>query len=208
LVVPSWAHARAVDDPDLEIAQRHFASGTKFYQHKRYAPALREFQAARVAKPVPELDYNIARCLDRMERYADALTAYERYIDARANASDGPAVRERIAALKTRVPTATAKPKAKADPVVMVAAQSPTSPLVGTHWTVTSTDHQAATFRFLEKGQLTVQSSPKIAKRCSWKQAGQELVTECGSEGVTWLVSADRMFGQSASLGWSAQRSP
>ncbi len=199
--LPSAAFAGRSDDPDVEIAQRRFMGATVFYQKGDYAHALREFRAAQEVKPLPEFDYNIARCLDRLERYTEALVNYERYLEERPNAIDGVAVRERIVVLQGRV--------VKHAPAQVIIPVVSKAKLEGTRWTVTSSDHHSQTFDFLGKGRLSVRTSTRIkgAKRCTWRQAGQELVTACGSEGVTWLVNADRMFGQSAEQGFSAQLS-
>ena len=60
--------ARGEDDTDTEIAKRHFAAGSAAYGAGDYRRALREFEEARLARPMAAFDYNIARCLDRLER--------------------------------------------------------------------------------------------------------------------------------------------
>jgi hypothetical protein len=89
-------------DPDTEVARRHFDRGTKSYQGQDYEAALREFEAARRVKTLPALDYNIGRCLDRLERYPEAVAAYERYV-ASSVGPDVVEVRERIRVLKERI---------------------------------------------------------------------------------------------------------
>lgn len=60
--------ARAQDDPDTEVASRHFARATAAYDARDYETALKEFEAAKRAKASSALDYNIGRCYDRTER--------------------------------------------------------------------------------------------------------------------------------------------
>ena len=42
---------------------------------------------SRLARSLPAFDFNIARCLDRLERYEDAVAAYRRYLAASPDAS-------------------------------------------------------------------------------------------------------------------------
>jgi tetratricopeptide (TPR) repeat protein len=91
------------DDPDIEVARRHFAAGGEFYSQGRYQEAMTEFEAARRAKPSPAYDFNIGRCYDRMERWREAAAAYRAYLAGAPDATDGPSVRERIADLDRRV---------------------------------------------------------------------------------------------------------
>ena len=93
--------ARA-EDPDTEIARRHFIAGAKLYNDARYEEAISHFIAARVVKSSPAFDYNIARCHDRLERVAAAIEWYERFLE---HAPDGPeqvTARERLGVLRAR----------------------------------------------------------------------------------------------------------
>ena len=81
----------ADESPDEEIARRHYDQGVDAYAARDYGRAIKEFEAARSYRPRPELDYNLARCFDRMERAADAIDAYEAYL---AQVSTGDAADE------------------------------------------------------------------------------------------------------------------
>ncbi len=113
-------------DPDTEIARRHFDRGTALYGEGKYAEAIAEFEAARNAKPVPALDYNIGRAYDRMEHPRDAIEAYERYLTRAPNAPDAAEVRARVSALKER--TAAPATAAAPPPVAATAAPPPLPP--------------------------------------------------------------------------------
>lgn len=120
------ARADSVDvDPDLEIAHRRFERGRAAYEANDYAAALQEFEAVRVVKPSPALDWNIGRCLDRLERFAEAVAAYERYLAATPNEPDAPEVRARVATLKQRLANLPAKPSAPAPAPVAPPAAAP-----------------------------------------------------------------------------------
>jgi tetratricopeptide (TPR) repeat protein len=91
-------------DPDTEIAKRHFDAGRAKYEASDYLGALEEFEAARKVRQFAAFDYNIARCLDRLERPAEAVAAYERYLaGVPADEPDAAEVRERVRVLKERI---------------------------------------------------------------------------------------------------------
>ena len=90
-------------DPDEEAARRHFERGLTHYDAGEYQEALAEFDAVKRFHDSPALDYNVARCYDRLERYQEAIAAYERYVSQKPDAPDAAATRERIATLRSRL---------------------------------------------------------------------------------------------------------
>lgn len=102
LCIGGAAAAGSDENPDEEIAQRHFQLCVDAYDHKRYQQALAEFEAARKAKASPAFDYNIARAHDRLEHFALAVESYQRYLKARPDAEDAAEVRARIEVLRGR----------------------------------------------------------------------------------------------------------
>jgi tetratricopeptide (TPR) repeat protein len=110
-LLASLARAQS-DDPDEEIARRRFRAGQQYYAQSDYEKALVEFEAARKVKEAPALDYNIARCLDRLEQFERAVVEYERYLKKMPDAADAPEVRMRVEKLKARIqPPPTEPPK-------------------------------------------------------------------------------------------------
>lgn len=83
--------------PDSTIARRHFERGRAMYEREDYAGALDEFTAANAIAPLPELEYNIARCHDRLDHPAEAIAAYRRYLATPRKAGDERADAERVA---------------------------------------------------------------------------------------------------------------
>ena len=104
--LPAWG----LDDPDTEVARKHFEKGRTAYDSGDYTTALGEFEAAKHAKPAAAFDFNIARCHDRLENYPEAIRHYDAYVAAKPNAPDVAEVRARIATLKQRVDEASARP--------------------------------------------------------------------------------------------------
>jgi tetratricopeptide (TPR) repeat protein len=99
----SPGRATPADTPDVEIARRHFDRGSELYERGNYAAAIVEFGYAREVRPVPELDYNIARCYDRLEQRQAAIEAYQRYLAAAPHASGADEARQRVATLRARL---------------------------------------------------------------------------------------------------------
>ena len=106
------AHADGPDDPDTEVAKRHFEKGRAFYDAQDYRHALDEFIVAERAKAMPALDYNIARCYDRLEDYPKAIEHYQRYLAAGPNAPDAAEIRERVSSLNRRIEEQRSRPTA------------------------------------------------------------------------------------------------
>ena len=73
LVTAVASPARADDDPDTEVARRLFKQGSTLYIAGDYQKALELFEKARLARPLPAFDFNIARCHDRLGRWTEAL---------------------------------------------------------------------------------------------------------------------------------------
>ena len=89
-------------DPDTEAARRHFERGIDLYAHEKYDEAIVEFERARELRNAPALEYNIARCHDRLEHWREAADAYQRYLDGTPNAPERASLTERIAQLRAR----------------------------------------------------------------------------------------------------------
>lgn len=123
VMTPATARA-TLDDPDTEAAKRHYERGVELYDSKNYAGALAEFETAKRVKPLAAFDYNIARCLDRLERYEEAIQAYDRYVITAPNPEEARKVVERIAILKMRLEAAKPIPEKQEDKVI-VNAESP-----------------------------------------------------------------------------------
>jgi hypothetical protein len=77
------APARAADVPITEEARTHFAAGVALLQDPkapRYEDAYREFKAAYAASPSYKILGNLGLCAMKIERDAEAITAYETYL--------------------------------------------------------------------------------------------------------------------------------
>jgi tetratricopeptide (TPR) repeat protein len=92
-LVTTLAHA------DEESAREHFQRGQALYEATRYEAALHEFEKAQASQPMSALLYDIARCLEKLDRKEEAAKAYERYIDSAPNADNLDEVRALVVEL-------------------------------------------------------------------------------------------------------------
>jgi hypothetical protein len=103
LILALLAAPALADEPDTEIARRHYQRGRDLYDTGLYAEAVKEFEAAHEVMPTPLLDFNVARCHDRLEHWRLAVDAYERYLQGVPTAADATEVRERVSVLRHRL---------------------------------------------------------------------------------------------------------
>ena len=115
LLCAAVATARATSEDD-ERAKAHFLAGQSYYEQASYTDALREFNEAYRISKRPALLYNIARCHEALEQYADAVKMLEAYLDQDPQTSDRAAVETRIGNLKEREAAQQKAQKAAAEP--------------------------------------------------------------------------------------------
>jgi tetratricopeptide (TPR) repeat protein len=102
LLLLGSARVATAQDDKTERARIHLKAAIAYYDEARYEDAAREMEAAYQLKPLPDLQYNLAQCYERLGRYTDAATAYETYLKANAAAPDRKLVETRIANLRDR----------------------------------------------------------------------------------------------------------
>ena len=112
--VAGIALAQPSIDPDTDAARHHYQKGKDLYEQSKYDEAVKEFESAQRIKRSAALEYNIARCYDRLDDLDKAIPVYERFL-ASAPKDPGDAA-ERLAKLRgRRNETAAEQEKAKAD---------------------------------------------------------------------------------------------
>ncbi|UJR82846.1 tetratricopeptide repeat protein [Sandaracinus amylolyticus] len=90
------------DRRDLE-AQARFESGRLAFESGRYEEALADFRRSYELSRRSLILYNIGIVLDRLRRDAEALEAFERFLEAEPDAENREDVEARIAILRTQV---------------------------------------------------------------------------------------------------------
>src|SRR5689334_3874125 len=91
LLLVSLRMAQAQDDK-TERARIHVKSAIAYYDDGNYESSAREMEAAYRLKPLPDLQYNLAQCYERLNRLSDAADAYTRYLDGKTDAPDRKSV--------------------------------------------------------------------------------------------------------------------
>ncbi|MBC8131788.1 MAG: hypothetical protein H7X95_02310 [Deltaproteobacteria bacterium] len=85
---------------DLTAARAHRDRGTKFFNLGKYNDAIREFEAAYVAKPDPEFLYNLAQSHRLAGNTNDALRFYKTYLRNLPKGANRPAIEQQIIELE------------------------------------------------------------------------------------------------------------
>jgi tetratricopeptide (TPR) repeat protein len=106
------------DDATTAKARVHLRAGIADYDEGRYAEAANEMEQAYALRPLPDLQYDLAQCYERLGRLEDAAKAYETYIGARSEAADREVVKKRIENLRERAKAVAAGQEATAPPPV------------------------------------------------------------------------------------------
>lgn len=110
----------------FERSRQAYAEGATAYERGAYDKALAHFQNAYDLAPSPELWFNIGRCHERLGRWAEAASSYERYLAGKPTVEDAVQIRERISDLKLRAAeVARLKQPAPAPVVVMPPRERP-----------------------------------------------------------------------------------
>jgi tetratricopeptide (TPR) repeat protein len=72
-------HASAAD-ADKAAARAHYETGTRLFDVREYAEALKEFKAAYLAKPDPAFLFNIGQCNLKMGKNQEALDFFQQFL--------------------------------------------------------------------------------------------------------------------------------
>src|SRR5262245_13080861 len=100
----------------IDDAKAAFAAGKEAFERGDYEVALTNFQRANSLVPAPSLQYNIGNCQERLGRYREAASSFERYLELSGppNTDDERDLQEklraRIAANKKRAAEAQPPP--------------------------------------------------------------------------------------------------
>jgi hypothetical protein len=95
------ARAEAPDEK-TERARAHVKAAIAYYDEGKYDDSAKEMATAYELKPLPDLQYNLAQCFERLNRLEEAAAAYEKYLQGKADAPDRRQVEVRIANLRER----------------------------------------------------------------------------------------------------------
>ena len=87
---------------DVAASHKYYNLGAEAYEKGDFGAALRAFEAAWAEAPNPELQFNIARCHERMFQWEAAAESYQTYLDTKQNAPDAYELKQRIAELRRR----------------------------------------------------------------------------------------------------------
>jgi len=89
-------------DPDTKLAKEHFYRGEKLFALGRFDKALRAYEAAFEAKPLPEFLFNIGQCHANLGNYEQAIFSLRKFLRLRPNAKNREQVEDYIAELEKK----------------------------------------------------------------------------------------------------------
>ncbi|HEX7500276.1 MAG TPA: TonB-dependent receptor [Polyangia bacterium] len=107
-VVLGWSAAAQAADPTLTLplagqadeAQFHFMRGNRAYQEKRFEDALASYYLSNRLVANRNVQFNIARCLDRLGHYDESFRAWSSLLDQALPEKEQKAAKEAIAELR------------------------------------------------------------------------------------------------------------
>jgi tetratricopeptide (TPR) repeat protein len=99
--IPARADDGAVAD---QAARNHYERGTTLYDAQRYEEAIAEFSSAYDLRRLPALLFDIGRCQERLERWAESADTFTRYLESASDldAAERAELQSRIAVLRER----------------------------------------------------------------------------------------------------------
>jgi tetratricopeptide (TPR) repeat protein len=126
---PPAATAEVTTEEPADDPTETFERAETLYDEGRYAEAIELLRELLRDYPDPILLYNLGRAYEGADRIAEAIDAYERYLDAAPDAPDRDAIARRIERLRVRL-----RPQAPADPTpppaTIVPPPKPPRPIV------------------------------------------------------------------------------
>src|SRR3954469_11526437 len=102
VAVSAWAQEPSPAPIELKAAHQYYDLGVEAYEKGDYSAALRAFEAAWAEAPNPELQFNMARCHERLFQWDAAAESYQIYLASKKNAADAYEIKARIAELRRR----------------------------------------------------------------------------------------------------------
>jgi hypothetical protein len=102
--VTAWAEV------DVKRAKEHYTKAENLYRVERFQDAFTEYQEAYLAKPEPNLLFNMAQCQRKMGNRAEAVRFYRRFLAEKPNPSNLATVEQHLRDLEAVQPPTTLPP--------------------------------------------------------------------------------------------------
>jgi tetratricopeptide (TPR) repeat protein len=106
--VDSQALLRACEQ--AESCSSHLEKADQMYKQGRFSAAIEEYQAAYTLQPYPPILYNIARLHHKQNHLTEAVTYYQRYLDAPSDAAITARVKQQLFEAQSALALQTSEP--------------------------------------------------------------------------------------------------
>ncbi|MEA2696960.1 MAG: hypothetical protein QOI66_1231 [Myxococcales bacterium] len=134
--VTAWAEV------DVKRAKEHYSKAESLYRVERFQDAFTEYQEAYLAKPEPNLLFNMAQCQRKMGNRAEAVRFYRRFLAEKPNPPNLAMVEQHLRDLEAVQPPTTLPPPMPIGVAPSPATQAPSTMRKG--FTATATARTAA----------------------------------------------------------------
>jgi len=124
----------AVPDEATRQARQHFDAAERLFALGRFTEALREYEAAFEAKPLPAFLFNIGQCHRNLGDYAAAIFSFRKYLHLASDAPNRDAVDDLIAELEVAQRRREARDAHASDAAVRRAPLRASRPFYGRWW--------------------------------------------------------------------------
>jgi hypothetical protein len=119
--VTAWAEV------DVKRAKEHYTKAENLYRVERFQDAFTEYQEAYLAKPEPNLLFNMAQCQRKMGNRAEAVRFYRRFLAAKPNPPNLATVEQHLRDLEAVQPPTTLPPPMPVGAAPSTAHQPPST---------------------------------------------------------------------------------
>ena len=93
-----------------ESCSSHLEKADQMYKQGRFSAAIEEYQAAYTLQPYPPILYNIARLHHKQNHFTEAVTYYQRYLDAPSDAAITARVKQQLFEAQSALALQTSEP--------------------------------------------------------------------------------------------------
>lgn len=101
--VPAAAQVEDLTEEQIEELKLWLSKANRLYDEGDYAGALKRYREGLDIAELPEIHYRMATCFEKLDRYAEAVNAYERFLELDPEAKERGRVEKDIERLRAKL---------------------------------------------------------------------------------------------------------